>query len=668
MVKPPTTHEEYLQLCREVWRHNNLYYQDKAEITDKQFDALLKLVEEAEKAHPEWIFPGSPTQRVGETVTGGFSVVEHKVPMLSLANTYSREEVQDFIKRVIKLSEIAHPAFCCELKMDGIAISARYENGLFVQGITRGDGSKGDDVTSNMRPIRSLPLELVAKETPPSVELRGEVFMPHAIFQNLNQARADKGLELWANPRNATGGALKLLDPQESAKRQLSVVFYGISDTKGLPVKTQSEVHRYLEKLGLPTLPYKRRCETIDEIFAFADEVAQARPNLPFDIDGIVIKLDDIATQQALGNTGKAPRWAVAYKFAAEQATTRLHDITLQVGRTGVLTPVAELTPVFLAGSTIARATLHNFDDLKKKDIRIGDLVTIEKGGDVIPKVVGVDLSGRDPHSKPYPIPTQCPACGTAVVKAEGEVALRCPNRAGCPEQQLRSLVYFVSKGGMDIDTLGEKIMEQLVTRGYVQRIPDIYRLTPNMLAQLDGFKDKSIKNLINAIEASKKVPLTRFLMALGIKHVGEGIAELLAENAGSLSALMQMTEAQLLSIEGIGTKVAESILTYFADEEKLQELNELLELGVSPTYEAKPKQLHPFFDGKTFVITGTLSSMSRPEAAEAIKLRGGKVTDSVTKKTDYLVVGEAAGSKLTKAQQLGIRVIEEAEFLEKLA
>ncbi|MFA6916256.1 MAG: NAD-dependent DNA ligase LigA [Parachlamydiales bacterium] len=661
----PTSHTEYLALCKEIWSHNRLYYQQHApQVSDKEYDRLYALLEQCEKDHPEWIFPGSPTQRVAEGLSGAFPTVAHKSPMLSLSNTYNREEVQDFIQRVKKLLEIPDPVFCCELKMDGIAISAKYENGIFVQGTTRGDGKTGDDVTINMRTIQSLPLQLPMDNPPAILEVRGEVFMPHSVFHQANAAKAAQSEELWANPRNAAAGSLKLLDPKEAARRKLSIVFYGLGNTKGLPVKTQSQVHDFLEKCGLPTLALRNHCKTLEEIFDFARKVADARPTLPFDIDGIVIKLDSLEGQQHLGTTAKAPRWAVAYKFAAEQATTKIHAITVQVGRTGVLTPVAELDPVKLAGSTIARATLHNYDEIKRKDIRVGDLVTIEKGGDVIPKVVGVDLSGRGEHSKPWHMPNECPVCGTAVVQVQGEVAVRCPNTKGCPEQQLRRLFHFVSKGGMDIDTLGEKVLEQLIQKGFVQKLPDIYRLNAEQLFQLEGFKQKSVENLLNAIETSKKVPLTRFLLALGIKHVGEGIAELLAEKSATIQGLSALTTQDLLSIDGIGEKVAESVLSFFADSEHREEIDELLSLGVNPIQETRQIQYNPFFQNKTFVITGTLPTLSRQEAIEAIKSRGGKVTDSVTKKTDCLLAGEAAGSKLNKAQLLGIEIIDEKTFL----
>lgn len=662
------TYKDYINLCKEIWRHNALYYlYHKPEISDKQFDQLLKRLEAIEKDHPDWVYAGSPSQRVAESLSGSFPVVRHKTPMLSLANTYNKKEVEDFIKRVRKLTNEGDITYCCELKMDGIAVSVTYVNGIFSQGVTRGDGKQGDDITQNLRAIRTLPLQLPVERPPEVLEVRGEVFMPHAVFHALNMQRTAEGEELWANPRNAAAGSMKLLDSKESAKRQLAIVFYGLGDSSNVDIHSQFQVHTYLDDLGLPTLFMRRKCSHVDEIFVFADEVAALRPNLPFDIDGVVIKVDDLSMQQEIGSTAKAPRWAVAYKFAAEQATTRIHAITVQVGRTGVLTPVAELDSVPLAGSTISRATLHNFEEVQRKDIRVGDLVTIEKGGDVIPKVVGVDIAGRPAHSEPFKPPTHCPVCGTPVVKVAGEVAIRCPNIKSCPEQHLRRLLHFVSKSGMDIDTLGEKVMEQLADKGFVQSLPDIFRLKAEQLFQLDGFKEKSVQNLLSAIEKSKKVTLSRFIMALGIKHVGEGTADLLAQHSGSLENLMDITPKELLQIEGIGEKVAESVLNFFADNEHRQEISELKELGITPLHETMQIIESPFFAGKTFVITGTLSSQSRQEAAEAIKLRGGKVSDSVSSKTNYLVAGEAAGSKLAKAQSLGVRVLSEGEFLKTL-
>lgn len=662
------TFEDYERLCAEIWEHNRLYYiEAKPAISDKEFDKLMRELEEIEKKHPEWISPSSPTQRVNEGLSEGFESVEHQIPMLSLANTYSKEEIADFIKRMHKLVEKPAVAFSCELKMDGIAISAIYEKGVFVRGVTRGDGRQGDDITLNMRTIASLPLRLYGKDIPEFLEVRGEVFMPHAVFAALNASRSDLNEPLWANPRNAAAGSLKLLDPQEAVRRNLSIVFYGVAENSIVSLSSQYSSHAFLHKLGLPTLRLHALCHSLEEIWEFADKVNKIRPHLDFDIDGIVIKVDDLREQKRLGNTAKNPRWAVAYKFAAEQATTTILDITVQVGRTGVLTPVAELVPVFVAGSTISRATLHNAEEVQRKDIRIGDIATIEKGGDVIPKVVSVNAALRQPGTQPWEMPKQCPSCGADIVRAAGEVAMRCPNSLHCPDQNLGRIIHFVGKDSMDIENLGEKIVEQLVVRGFVKKVSDIYRLQPEQLYQLDGFKDKSVHNLVTSIEKSKDVTLERFIMALGIKHVGTGTAELLAKKAGSIEALMTMTVEDLMSIEGIGEKVAGAIVEYFSQKINVDEINSLLLLGVKPRQQKAVSYKGHAFNEKTFVLTGTLTAYTRQAAAGLIKERGGKVTDSVSKKTDFVVAGESAGSKLDKANALGIRILTEEEFTKML-
>lgn len=658
------TKDDYEKLCEQIWYHNKLYYvENNPEISDEEFDHLLKKVEAIEKVHPHWITPSSPTQRVNETPLALFNVVQHRIPMLSLANTYSKDEIEDFIKRMHKLTGLNELTFSCELKMDGVAITAHYENGVFKQGITRGDGKRGDDITSNIRTIEALPLKLYGKHVPEQLEVRGEVFLPHKVFKALNEERAQADEQLWANPRNAAAGSLKLLDSREVAKRKLGIVFYGVAEDSSHSIKSQFQSHEFMRKWGLPTLHLLAKCHSLDEIWEFAEKVRAARPDLPFDIDGVVIKLDDLKEQEHLGVAGKSPRWAVAYKFAAEQALTRISDITVQVGRTGVLTPVAELDPVFLAGSTIARATLHNEEEVQRKDIRIGDWVYIEKGGDVIPKVLKVDLDRRPKDTHAWKMPDTCPACGSQIVRIEDEVAVRCPNQKGCPEQLVRRIEYFSSKAAMDIDNMGEKVVEQLVKRGFVKRPSDIYQLTPNDLFQLEGFKEKSVQNLMQSIDKSRHVTLAKFIMALGIKHVGEGTAEDLAEAAGDIESLSSMSTEQLMKIEGIGEKVAPVIVEYFSDSENKEEIARLLEFGVKPiAVKTKRIEGHPFAD-KIFVITGTLEKYSRQEAGVLVKERGGKVTDSVSKKTNFLLVGADAGSKLDKARTLGIKILNEQEF-----
>ncbi|NGX42940.1 MAG: hypothetical protein K940chlam7_01229, partial [Chlamydiae bacterium] len=621
---------------------------------------------EVEKQHPEWVSPTSPTQRVGEMLTEGFKTVKHKTPMLSLANTYNTEEIEDFIKRMHKLVGEKEFSFSCELKMDGIAVSAIYKNGAFVQGVTRGDGKRGDDITVNMKTIASLPLQLYGKEIPEHLEVRGEVYLPIPAFEGINTQREKAGEPFFANPRNAAAGALKLLDPKQAASRKLSVVFYAIAEKPSEKINSQYESHQFLQMIGLPTLEYRAKCQTIDEIWAFAEKVREARHTLPYQIDGIVIKLDDLQEQEHLGSTGKNPRWAVAYKFAAEQSQTRIKDITVQVGRTGVCTPVAELEPVLLAGSTISRATLHNEEEVRRKDIRVGDLATIEKGGDVIPKVVEVDPKSRPAGSHPWKMPQKCPSCGTELVRIEGEVAVRCPN-PHCPEQQQRKVTYFAGKEAMDIENLGEKVVEQLMKRGFVKTPSDIYTLTEMQLLQLEGFKSKSVQRLLESIDHSRKVPLERFIMALGIKYVGTGTAELLANNAGDLETLSEMDVEELKDIDGIGEKGAHAVVDFFADGNNQKEMERLLTHGVQPQkLVIKSYADHPF-SGKSFVLTGSLQNYTRPAASALIKERGGKVVGSVSKKTDYVLAGEAAGSKLDKAKALEISILTEDEFEKKL-
>lgn len=658
------THSDYEKLCQEIWHHNKLYYVEHApQISDKDYDLLLKKLEDIEQHHPEWITSSSPSQRVGESLSQGFGTLTHQIPMLSLMNTYSKEEVEAFIKRIKKLLDKEDVAFSLELKMDGIAITARYEQGVLVRAATRGDGRKGDDITNNFRTISAVPLKLYGKEIPDTLEIRGEVFMPHSEFVRLNEEKNAQNEPLWANPRNAAAGSLKLLDPKEVAKRKLSCVFYGIAEDSSHTIKQQSQTFAYLRSFGLPTIEFVGFSSDIEGIFAFAEKIEKLRPNLSYDIDGIVIKLDSLKDQSKAGISGKSPRWAVAYKFAAEQASTKILEITIQVGRTGVLTPVAELEPVLLAGSTIARATLHNRDEVLRKDIRVGDYVTIEKGGDVIPKVVGVNFDLRPKNSHPWKVPTHCPSCGSAVVQVPGEVALRCPNSDRCPEQLLRKIIYFTSKDAMDIEHLGSRVAEQLFLKGFVQKPSDIYAITESELSQLEGFKDKSIANLLNSIEQSKKVSLSRFIMALGIKHIGVQTAELLASRAGSIENLRNMSQDQLLLIEGIGDKVASAIVEFFHSSDNIDEIKRLLALGVTPENQEIVSFKGHSFEGKTFVITGTLEHYSRQQASSLIKERGGKVASSVSSKTDYLLAGDSPGSKLDKAHELGILTLNESQF-----
>lgn len=659
--------KDYEVLIAEIEKHDRAYYtKARPLISDYDYDHLLKELEEIEKEHPEWITPASPSQRVSETLTAGFKQVAHSTPMLSLSNTYSEEELEDFVKRIEKWTGEADVDFCAELKMDGVAVSVRYEKGLYARALTRGDGKKGDDITNNLKTLRSVPLRLNLKNPPDVIEFRAEAFMPHKAFRTANQKKEEAGQEPWANPRNACAGSLKLLDPKEVSRRNLSLIFYGISEDTSHGIDSQFACHAFLRKIGLPSFSEKHTLKTskIEKILTFADSIEEERQHLGFDIDGIVIKVDNFPLRADLGVTGKSPRWAVAYKFAPEQATTKIHQITVQVGRTGVLTPVAELEPVFLAGSTISRATLHNQEEIERKDIRVGDTVVIEKGGDVIPKVVKVDVKKRPKDSKPWKMPSKCPICSSPVVHEEGEVAVRCPNRE-CGDQVLRRIAYFASKDAMDIEHMGPKVVEQLVEKGLVKSIADIYALNEEELSLLDGFKEKSVENLLKSIDASRDTTLPRLILSLGIKYVGEGIAELLAKHAEDIDTLATLTEEELIEIEGVGEKVAESVVEYFDNPEHLKEIHRLFHLGVKPK-KVKTQKGHPFF-GKTFVLTGSLEDYSRSEAAALIKERGGKVSGSVSKKTDFVVAGEEPGSKYTKAKELSVTILTEDEFAKLL-
>ena len=659
--------EDYHKLIEEIRKHDIAYYAKTSPIiSDYAYDQLQKKLENIEQAHPDWISPASPTQRVSEMATSGFKQVQHTFPMLSLANTYSKGELEDFFKRIAKWSKETDIDFCAELKMDGVAVTVRYEKGIYARAVTRGDGKKGDDITANLKTVAALPLKLDLKDPPAVLEVRGEVFMSHGAFHSANQKKEEAGDEPWANPRNAAAGSLKLLDPKIVQTRKLSIVMYGIAEDTSHHLQSQFASHQFLEKIALPAFaPHHRiQARSIEEILKFADRIELERNSLPFDIDGIVIKVDDFLLQVDIGTTARSPRWAVAYKFAPEQAETKICEITVQVGRSGVLTPVAELEPVSLAGSTIARATLHNREEIERKDIRIGDAVIIEKGGDVIPKVVQVIVAKRPKSSTPWHMPTQCPVCGSPVVHVEGEVAIRCPNRE-CSDQVLRRIAYFASKDAMDIEHMGPKVVHQLVEKGLVKTMADIYDLTEEEISILDGFKEKAVQNLIRSIDKSRKTTLPRFILSLGIKYVGEGIADLLATHAGDIDSLSAMTLDELVGIEGIGEKVAESVVSYFENPENLKEIHRLFHLGVKPE-RVKTQKGHPFF-GKTFVLTGSLESYSRLEAAAKIKERGGKVSGSVSKKTDYVLVGDEPGSKYDKAKELEIPILSEIEFAKLL-
>jgi DNA ligase (NAD+) len=657
---------QYIELVEKLLEHDKHYYEEaKPVISDYEYDQLLKALQAFEIKHPKLIHPDSPTHRIGEALTEGFKHGKHRVPMLSLANTYSEDELAHFIHRTEKLTGKKKLSYTCELKIDGTAISLTYEKGRLTRALTRGNGIQGDDVTANIKTIKSVPLHLKGN-VPDLIEIRGEVFMSVSTFAALNEKRQEEGHEPWANPRNAAAGSLKLLDPKEVSKRRLQLLCYGIGAGHEI-ASSQFEIHHQLKKWGLPTSPEKTfaKVDEFSQIMVFADRILELRPNLPFEIDGIVLKVDDLSLYEELGVTGKSPRYACAYKFAPEQAETILEGITVQVGRTGVLTPVAELKPVFLAGSTISRATLHNQDEILKKDIRIHDHVIIEKGGDVIPKVVRVVMSKRASHAEKWHMPKECPICQTPVIHVPSEVAFRCPN-PGCAGQRLKQLIFFASKPAMNIEHLGDKVMEQLVEMGLVTAYPDIFTLEKEDLLQLEGFKEKSADNLLQSINKAKKTTLDRFILAIGIPHVGAQTARDLAATSGSIDKLIEMLEEELLAIDGIGEKVAEAIVSFFDNPIHIQQILECLSYGIQLQSPERISSGSPFQD-KTVVITGTLEHYTRDEAAEEIRKRGGKVSSSVSKKTDYLLLGEDPGSKYDKAKKLGVPILSEKEFTDLL-
>jgi DNA ligase (NAD+) len=658
------TRAEYEELIEVLRDHDRRYYVDcKPIISDYEYDQLVKKLEHIEHEHPEWIMPSSPSQRVDEGKTRGFKQAEHLVPMLSLQNTYSIEEIADFVDRVKKLTGLQRPTFSLELKIDGVAIAIRYKNGFLVQAITRGDGKKGDDVTHNVMTIPTLPMHVHEKDVPALLEVRGEVYLSKNDFLSLNLKREEEGLEPWANPRNACAGSLKLLDPKEVFKRHLNLITYQVS--YGHDVDQQSLVHEYLKKHHFPTLSddFLKKAHNLEEIQEYIDYVAKKRATLPFDIDGIVIKFDETKYYESMGMTGKSPRWAVAYKFAPERALTKIHGITIQVGRTGVLTPVAELDPVFVSGSTISRASLHNEEEIERKDIRVGDWVYIEKAGEIIPQVVEVEFSKRAKDSIKWHMPKKCPCCDTEVVRLTGEVAVRCPNHSACPAQSIRKLHFFVAKGAMDIEHLGDKVVEKLFESNLVRRPSDFFLLTKEQVLTLPGFKEKSASNLIESIQASKHRSLDRFILGLGIPHVGAQSAYLIAQKLQSLENFLRSTKEELLLIDGVGEKTADAIIAYLSDPIHKEDIEALIAIGVLPTVEKVASHVDHLFAGKTFCLTGTLPTYTRQEASDLIHQRGGLVVNSVTKKTDYLLAGDDAGSKLDKAKSLGIKIVDEEWF-----
>jgi DNA ligase (NAD+) len=660
--------QEKIESLREMLNQYayDYYVLDKPTVPDAEYDQKLHELVTLEEEFPELITPDSPTQRIGGAPLEGFQKVQHTVPMLSLGNAFNEQDLRDFARRASQGTN-KPLSYVCELKIDGLAISLTYEDGKFVRGATRGDGTTGEDITSNLRTIKSIPLSIKEKRR---IEVRGECYMPHQSFMALNRQREENGEELFANPRNAAAGSLRQLDPKIAASRNLDVFLYAIGEWDADPVTSHSERLQQLRELGFKINPEWKKCNSIEEILEYVEYWTKARPNLSYEIDGIVIKVDDLAVQEELGFTVKSPRWAIAYKFPAEEVVTKLRDIELSVGRTGVITPTAILDPVRVAGTTVQRASLHNEDLIRAKDIRIGDTVVVKKAGDIIPEVVRAIPEERKGEELPFQMPKECPACGSELVRLEEEVALRCINPS-CPAQLKEGLIHFVSRNAMNIDGLGEKVIQQLFQEGLIHTIADIYRLERNELLNLERMGEKSVDNLLQAIEASKENSLERLLFGLGIRFIGSKAAKTLAAEFETMERLQQASFDDLIAIDEIGDKMADSVVQYFAEEEVSDLIRELKELQLNMEYKG-PKRVEvenassPFF-GKTIVLTGKMEKMSRPEAKERIEALGGKVTGSVSKKTDIVIAGEDAGSKYDKAVELGITVWDEEQFLEIL-
>jgi len=643
--------------------HNYRYYVlDSPEISDAEYDELMRELKQLETEHPELITPESPTQRVGAAPVEAFGVVKHREPLLSLANAFSNEELMAWYKRTLNLAGGQNFDFVCEIKMDGLAVALTYVDGRLVTGATRGDGYRGEDVTQNLRTIRSIPLS-VSKDAPPRFEVRGEVYLSKAGFKKLNEERAKEGLPLFANPRNAGAGSVRQLDPRITAQRPLDIYIYALGYAEGKKVpENHWERMEYLKSLGFKVSPYNTLCKTIEEVEEYHQEWEERRERLPYETDGVVVKVNSIDLQDRLGFVGHEPRWAIAYKFPAIQGTTILKDIGINVGRTGSLNPYAILEPVRVGGVTIKQAALHNEEDIRRKDIRIGDTVIVQRAGEVIPEIVGPIVSKRTGRERVFSMPSNCPVCGAEVIKPEGEAMHRCTN-AACPAQALERLKHFVIRGAMDIDGVGEKLITALFQAGLVKDVADLYYLTREQLLGMERMADKSVSNILNSIERSKDRPLARVIFALGILHIGEETAELLASHFPSIDRLAKATEEELFSIPSIGPKIAESVVAFFRQKENQRIIEKLRKARVKlEEAPAEPRELP--LAGQEFVVTGRLEAFTRSEAEARIKELGGAVGSSVTEKTIYLVVGADPGSKLDKAHSLGTKLLNEEEFL----
>lgn len=668
-MSEPEARKRIADLTDKINYHSDLYYQkSRTEISDQEFDRLMEELVHLEQQFPKLRLPDSPTQRVGGTISKEFKTVQHQYPMLSLGNTYSQEELREFDSRVAKGLEGEPYEYFCELKFDGVSISLIYEDGLLTRAVTRGDGVRGDEVTANARTIRSVPLRIKNKGVPAAFEVRGEVFLPKKVFELLNKEREDIGEETYANARNTASGTLKMQDSSIVAQRKLDCFTYFLLGEEN-NINTHEQGIKKLEAWGFQVSPTYKKCKNIEEVFKYIDHWDSRRHDLPLDTDGVVLKVNDLSQQERLGFTAKSPRWAIAYKYKPQNASTRLNGITYQVGRTGAITPVAELEPIFLAGTTVKRASLHNANEIERLDLREGDHVWVEKGGEIIPKVTGVDLSKRKHGAKPIQYITKCPECGTKLIRQEGEAAHYCPNEKGCPPQIKGRIEHFIQRKAMDIDSLGERTIDQLYVLGLVKSPADLYDLGKEDVMKLEGFKELSTKNLLSGIEESRKTPFESVLFAIGIRYVGKTVAEKLARHFKSMERLMNATYEQLLEAPEVGEKIAASVVDFFKDKDNRREIDRLRKAGLQfESTHKEPEKVSDVLGGKSFVVSGTFENYERDEIKEVIVAHGGKVLSGVSGKLDYLVAGENMGpAKREKAEKLGIKIISEAEFQKML-
>lgn len=662
--------EKIQELTEQINHHNDLYYQkSKPVISDYEFDQLLVELQNLEKEFPDFRLPDSPTQRVGGSITKEFTSVVHRYPMLSLGNTYSAEELKEFDARVAKALDGDDYEYFCELKFDGVSISLIYENGILTRAVTRGDGVRGDDVTNNIKTIRSLPLRIKSKDIPPYFEVRGEVFLPKEVFKQLNKDREDIGEETYANARNTASGTVKMQDSTEVAKRKLDCYLYYLLGENNR-VETHSEAIQKLEVWGFNVSPTYKLCKSMPDVLSYIHEWEKKRLELPLDTDGVVIKVNSLEQQERLGFTAKSPRWAISYKYKAESISTKLNAITYQVGRTGAVTPVAELEPVFLAGTTVKRASLHNANEIARLDLRIGDYVFVEKGGEIIPKVTGVDLEKRNPKNKSVQYITTCPECKSMLIRKEGEANHYCPNEKGCPPQIKGKIEHFIQRKAMDIDSLGEQTIRQLFELGFVKSPADLFYLAKDQLLKLEKVKDKSAQNMLAGIAQSKTQPFENVLFGMGIRYVGKTVAEKLARHFKNMDALATASYEQLLEAPEVGEKIAQSVVAFFKDQNNHVEIDRLKRAGLNfESAQKEPEKVSNVLDGKSFLISGVFQNYERDQLKNIIIAHGGKVLSSISGKLDFLIAGDNMGpAKREKAEKLEIKIISESDFDAMLA